>query len=61
MGRNCYGKEDVEKFRTAVQKYLVPVADKIYREQARRLGKEYPLSFAGGQPGRHSAKRQAVL
>ena len=46
MGRNCYGKEDVEKFRTAVQKYLVPVADKIYREQARRLGKEYPLSFA---------------
>ena len=46
MGRNCYGKEDVEKFRAAVQKYLVPVADKIYREQARRLGKEYPLSFA---------------
>ena len=46
MGRNCYTKEDVEKFRAAVQKYLVPVADKIYREQARRLGVEYPLSFA---------------
>ncbi|MCD7717514.1 MAG: M3 family oligoendopeptidase [Lachnospiraceae bacterium] len=46
MGRNCYTKEDVEKFREAVQKYLVPVADEIYREQAKRLGKEYPMSFA---------------
>ena len=46
MGRNCYDKNDVEKFRTAVQKYLVPVADQIYRKQAQRLGKEYPLSFA---------------
>ncbi len=46
MERNCYTKDDVEKFRTAVQKYLVPVADRILREQARRLGKEYPLSFA---------------
>ena len=46
MGRNCYSKEDVEKFRQAVQKYLVPVADSIYREQAKRLGKEYPMSFA---------------
>ena len=46
MGRNCYTKEDVEKFRAAVQKYLVPVAEDIYKEQARRLGKSYPLSFA---------------
>ena len=46
MGRNCYTKEDVEKFREAVRKYLVPVAEDIYREQARSLGKEYPLSFA---------------
>ena len=46
MGRNCYTKEDVEKFREAVRKYLVPVADSIYREQAKRLGKTYPLSFA---------------
>ena len=46
MGRNCYTREDVEKFRAAVVKYLVPVADGIYREQARRLGKEYPMSFA---------------
>jgi len=46
MGRNCYTKEDVERFRAAVVKYLVPLADRIYREQAKRLGKEYPLSFA---------------
>ena len=46
MGRNCYTKDDVEKFRNAVIKYLVPVADSIYRTQAQRLGKEYPLSFA---------------
>lgn len=46
MGRNCYTKDDVEKFRAAVVKYLVPVADQIYREQAKRLGKEYPMSFA---------------
>lgn len=46
MGRNCYTKEDVEKFRSSVVKYLVPVADQIYREQAKRLGKEYPMSFA---------------
>ena len=46
MGRNCYGKEDVERFRAAVRKYLVPVADAVYRAQAKRLGKEYPMSFA---------------
>ncbi len=46
MGRNCYTKADVEAFRLAVQKYLVPVADKVYRKQAERLGKTYPMSFA---------------
>ena len=46
MGRNCYGKAEVERFRQAVVKHLVPVADEIFRERARRLGKEYPLSFA---------------
>ena len=46
MGRNCYTKTDVEKFRAAVVKYLVPVADSIYREQARRLGKQYPMNAA---------------
>ncbi len=46
MSRNCYTKADVEKFREAVRKYVVPVADAIYRRQAERLGKTYPLSFA---------------
>lgn len=46
MTRNCYTKEDVEKFRAAVQKYLVPLADSIMRAQAERIGKPYPLSFA---------------
>ncbi len=46
MGRNCYGKEGVERFRAAVAKYVVPVADSIYKAQAARLGKEYPLSYA---------------
>lgn len=46
MKRNCYHKDDVEKFRAAVRKYLVPVADAIYRRQAQRLGKEYPMNFA---------------
>jgi len=46
MERNCYTKEDVEQFRAAVRKYLVPVADGIYRAQAERLGKTYPMSFA---------------
>lgn len=46
MGRNCYTKEDVERFRAAVRKYLVPLADRVFREQARRIGVEYPLSYA---------------
>lgn len=46
MERNCYTKEDVEKFRAAVVKYLVPLCDQIYRAQAKRLGMQYPLSFA---------------
>ena len=46
MGRNCYTREDVEKFRAAVVKYLVPLADRVYRAQAERLGVPYPLSYA---------------
>ena len=39
MTRNCYDKADVEKFREAVVKYVVPVAAKGYERQAKRLGK----------------------
>ena len=46
MTRNCYDRNDVEKYHEAVQKYIVPVADGIRRRQAERLGMQYPLSFA---------------
>ena len=46
MTRNCYTSEDIQHFRAAVRRYLVPVADQIYRRQAERLGKPYPMSFA---------------
>ena len=46
MRRNCYTKEDVEKFRKAVRDYLVPIADKVYRKQAERIGIPYPMNFA---------------
>ncbi len=46
MLRNSYSREDVEKFRAAVREYIVPVADRLYREQAERIGCPYPLSFA---------------
>ncbi|MBQ3290778.1 MAG: M3 family oligoendopeptidase [Mogibacterium sp.] len=46
MTRNCYDRNDIEKFHEAVQKYIVPVADAIRRKQAERLGIEYPMSFA---------------
>ncbi len=46
MTRNCYDKKDVERFRAAVVKYLVPVAENIYRTRVERLGKSYPMSFA---------------
>jgi len=46
MTRNCYGAEEIDKFRLAVQNYLVPVADRIRRKQAERLGVAYPMSYA---------------
>ena len=46
MQRNCYGPEDVENFRIAVQKYLVPVAKKLYIRQAQMQGREFPMNFA---------------
>ena len=45
MGRNCYTKQDVEKFRAAVVKYVVPVAASVYEAQAKRLGKTYPMTL----------------
>lgn len=49
MQRNCYGKEDIERFRDAVVAYVVPLCEEIYRDQAARLGMSYPLSFSDAQ------------
>ena len=46
MTRNCYDRNDIDRFREAVRRYIVPVADGIRRRQAERLGMQYPLSFA---------------
>ncbi len=61
MGRNCYTKENVEKFRAAVRKYVVPLADGIYREQAKRLGKTYPMNFADNALAFRSGNPTPVL
>lgn len=46
MTRNCYTPENIARFRKAVVKYIVPIADRLYRNQAKRTGMPYPLSFA---------------
>ncbi len=46
MTRNCYDREDIARFRDGVRKYLVPVAEKIRKKQAERMGFEYPMSFS---------------
>lgn len=46
MTRNCYDKQDVERFRAAVVRHIVPIATEIYRRVAGRLGKELPMGYA---------------
>ena len=46
MKRNCYGPEEIDNFRVAVQRYVVPLAKKLYIRQAQRQGREFPLNFA---------------
>ena len=46
MERNCYLENDVEQFRIAVQNYVVPLCKRIYMDQAKRMGFEFPMSFA---------------
>ncbi len=38
MQRNCYGKEDIARFRENVKKYLVPLAVKIRQKVGENLG-----------------------
>ena len=46
MQRNCYTEADIDRFREAVRTHLVPIADRIFRNQADRMGYAYPMSFA---------------
>lgn len=45
MRRNCYTASDVAKFREQVVKHIVPLADRIKREQAERIGVKYPMEY----------------
>ena len=60
MQRNCYGPQDIEKFRIAVQKYLVPVANKLYIRQAQMQGREFPMNFADAALGFKSGNPKPV-
>ena len=51
MGPKFYTKQEVETFRGAVIKYVVPVAASVYEAQAKRLGKTYPMTFADNALG----------
>ena len=46
MMRNSYTAQDVERFRKAVVRHIVPVAEKLQRERAARMGFVYPMSYA---------------
>ena len=38
FGRTDYGPEDISRFRGFIREKIVPVCEKLYREQARKLG-----------------------
>ena len=38
MGRNCYGKEEVEAYREQVKKDFVPFAEELHERRRKRLG-----------------------
>ena len=46
MQRNCYTEKDVEQFRIAVQRDVVPLCKRLYMARAQRMGFEFPMSFA---------------
>ncbi len=48
MGRNCYGKEEVEAFRKQIKEYFVPFAEKLHDRRRQRLGLE-KLSYIDEQ------------
>ena len=38
MNRNCYGREEVEAFRSQIKEYFVPFAEKLHDRRRQRLG-----------------------
>ncbi len=47
--RRTFTKEDAARFREAVVKYVVPLADAIKRQQARRIGSAYPMPYSDNE------------
>ena len=45
MGRNCYGKEEVEAFRRQVKEHLVPFAEELHQRRRERLGLEHLMYY----------------
>ncbi|MBQ5997801.1 MAG: hypothetical protein IJL64_08070, partial [Bacteroidales bacterium] len=60
MTRNCYDRNDVEKFHEAVQKYIVPVADSIRRKQA-WLGLHICMSIRSIRPSTGPRRYRRLL
>lgn len=56
MGRIGWDKTDARKYRDQIVKYIVPLATKLYKEQAKRIGIEdmkyydLPFGFLTGNP-----------
>ncbi|MBR2810266.1 MAG: M3 family oligoendopeptidase [Solobacterium sp.] len=49
MTRNCYGRREVEAFREAVRRYIVPLAYEIQKAQSKRTGFELPMLHCDNQ------------
>ncbi len=66
MNRSDYNQEMVAQFRTAVQKYIVPIANQLYQKQKRRLRQDelkyYDLGFKfpSGNPKPTGSPQQIV-
>lgn len=48
MNRNCYGKKEIEAFRSQIKEYFVPFAEKLHDRRRQRLGLD-KLSFIDEQ------------
>lgn len=48
MGRNCYGREEVENLRKQVKEIFVPFAESLYQKRKERLGLSH-MSFSDEQ------------